>query len=71
LQDGTIVVLAMGNLPTKVKVGCTHNPTSQKGHQIAEKNSQNQINIYVLSFKAMAIMATYWFFIHMNIKEFK
>jgi hypothetical protein len=35
------------------------------------KKIQNWINIYVLPFKAMAIMAGYWFFIHMNIKEFK
>jgi hypothetical protein len=44
---------------------------SQKGHQIAKKNNQNIINIHVLSFKAMAIMASYFFFIHMNVKEFK
>jgi hypothetical protein len=35
------------------------------------KNSQNLINIYVLPFKAMAIMASYYFFIHMNVKEFE
>jgi hypothetical protein len=44
---------------------------NQKGCQIAKKNNQNWINIYVLPFKAMAIMASYCFFIHMNVKEFK
>jgi hypothetical protein len=52
-------------------MGCSHNPTSQKGHWIAKKNNQNLIKIYVLPFKAMAIMASYYFFIHMNVKEFK
>jgi hypothetical protein len=36
-----------------------------------KKNSKNRINIYVFPFKAMAIMASYCFFIHMNVKEFK
>jgi hypothetical protein len=49
--------------------GCSHNPTSQKGHWTAKKNNQNWINIYVLSFKAMAIMPNYCFFIHMNVKN--
>jgi hypothetical protein len=35
-----------------------------------EKQS-NWINIYVLPFKAMAIMPSYCFFIHMNVKELK
>jgi len=43
-------------------IGCSHNPMSQKGWQIAKKNKKNKINIYVLSFKAMAIMANYCFF---------
>jgi hypothetical protein len=47
-----------------IPFGCSHNPTS------AEKNSQNWIDIYVLSFKAMAIM-TSCFFTHLNVKEFK
>ncbi len=51
--------------------GCSHNPMSQKVRQIAKKNNQNQINIYVLLFSAMAIMANYYFFIHMNVKEIK
>jgi hypothetical protein len=51
--------------------GCNHNPTSQQGCRITKKNNQNWINIYVLSFKAKAIMASYYFFIHMNVKEFK
>jgi hypothetical protein len=42
--------------------GCNHNPMSQKRCQIVKKNSQNRINIYVLSFKAMVIMASYCFF---------
>ncbi len=50
---------------------CNHNPTNQKGHRIRKENSQNWINIYVLPFKAMAIMACYCIFIHMNLKEFK
>jgi hypothetical protein len=53
------------------KVGCNHNPTSQKGHRTTKKNNQNWINIYVLAFKAMAIMASFLFCIHMNVKEFK
>jgi hypothetical protein len=44
---------------------------SQKGHWIAKTKNKNWINIYVLSFKAMAIMASYCFLIHMNVKEFK
>jgi hypothetical protein len=48
-----------------------HDPTSQKRYQTTKKNSQNWINIFVLPFKAMAIMASYCFFIHMNVKEFK
>jgi len=44
---------------------------SQKGCQIAKKNNQNWINIFVLPFKAMAILASYYFFIHLNVKEFK
>jgi hypothetical protein len=39
---------------------------SQKGHLITHKNNQNWINIYVLPFKAMEIMANYCFFIHMK-----
>jgi len=35
------------------------------------KNSQDWRNIYVLPFKTMAIMASYSFFIYMNINEFK
>ncbi len=51
--------------------GCSHNPTNQKGHWTTKKNNQNWINMYVLPFKAMAIMANYCFFIHINVKEFK
>jgi hypothetical protein len=51
--------------------GCSHNPMSQKGHQTANKNSQKLINIYVWLSKAMEIMATYFFFIRLNVKEFK
>jgi hypothetical protein len=43
----------------------------QKERQIAKKNNQNWINIYVLPFKAMAIMEKNSFSIHMNVKEFK
>jgi hypothetical protein len=39
--------------------GCNHNPINQKGPEITNKNNQNWINIYVLSFKAMPIMANY------------
>jgi hypothetical protein len=35
------------------------------------KNNQDWRNIYVLPFKTMAIMASWSFFIHMNVKEFK
>jgi hypothetical protein len=33
----------------------------QKGHWIAKKNNQKWINIYIFSFKAVAIMASYVF----------
>jgi hypothetical protein len=55
------------NLPK----GCSHNTMSQKWHQTAKKNSQNRINIYVLPFKVIEIVASYCFFIHINVKEFK
>jgi hypothetical protein len=47
---------------------------SQKGCETAKKNNQNWINIYVFPFKAMTIMAimtSFLFFIHMDVKEFK
>jgi len=44
---------------------------NQKMCQIANKNNQNWKNIYVLPFKTMVIMASYYLFIHMNVKEFK
>jgi hypothetical protein len=40
-------------------LGCSHNPLNQKGHLTLKKNSQHLINIYVLPFKAIAIMASY------------
>jgi hypothetical protein len=43
----------------------------QKMHWTTKKNNQNWINIYVLPFKAMAILASYCLFIHMNVKELK
>jgi hypothetical protein len=49
----------------------SHNPTSQKRCWTTKKYNQNQINIYVLPFKAMPIMLSYCFFIHINVKEFK
>jgi hypothetical protein len=54
-----------------MSIGSSHNPTNQKGCWISKKNSEILINIYVLLFKAMAIMANYCFFIHMNVKKFK
>jgi hypothetical protein len=51
--------------------GCNHDSMSQKGCEIATKNIQNWKNIYVLSFKTMDIMASCFFFIHMNVKGFK
>ncbi len=51
--------------------GCSHNKMSQKGCQMAKKNSENCRNIYVLPFKTVAIMASCSFFIHMNVKEIK
>jgi hypothetical protein len=51
--------------------GCIHNPTSQKGRQTIETNNQNWKNIYVLPFKTMEIMASFFLFIHMNVKKFK
>jgi hypothetical protein len=44
---------------------------AKKGVKPPKKKHQNLINIYVLPFKTMAIMANYCFFIHMNVKEFK
>jgi hypothetical protein len=44
---------------------------SQKGNWNAKENIQNLIYIYVLPIKAMTIMASYCFSIHMNVKEFK
>jgi hypothetical protein len=44
---------------------------SQKGCRTTKKINQNWINIYVLPFTAMAIMANYYFFILMNVKEIK
>jgi heme/copper-type cytochrome/quinol oxidase subunit 4 len=44
---------------------------SQKNCQTTKKNSQNWRNIYVLPFKAMTIIASFLFFIHMNVKEFR
>jgi hypothetical protein len=42
-------------------VGCSHNPLSQKGCWTTNISNQNWIHIYVLPFKAMAIMASYCF----------
>jgi hypothetical protein len=50
---------------------CNHNPMSQKGCWIAKKNSQKMINIYVFPFKAVAIMASCCFDIHMNVRGSK
>jgi hypothetical protein len=44
---------------------------NQKDNWNTKKKNQNWINIYVLPFKAMAIMASYCFFIDMNVKELK
>jgi hypothetical protein len=43
----------------------------QKRHQTTKTNSQKLINIHVLPSKAMEIMASYFFFIRLNVKEFK
>jgi hypothetical protein len=51
--------------------GCNHNKTSQKGCEMGFKNSHDWKNIYVLSFKTMAIVMSCFFLIHMNVKEFK
>jgi len=48
-----------------------HNPTNQKGRQNTKNVFKKWINIYVLPFKAMAIMASYCFFSHMNVKDLK
>jgi hypothetical protein len=50
---------------------CSHNTTSQKRHWTAKKSNQNWINIYVFPFKTLAILASYYFFIHINVKEFE
>jgi hypothetical protein len=74
-MNNKIVNLSIGNWfyinNLKMKIGgCNHNPTSQMDVGPQKKN-QNWIIIYVLPFKAMAIMTNYCFFIHMNVKEFK
>jgi hypothetical protein len=51
--------------------GCRHNPMNQKGCRITKKNNQNWIHIYDLPFKAMVIITSYCFIIHMDVKEFK
>jgi hypothetical protein len=51
-------------------LGCSHYPKIQKKCQTAKKKINIEKN-YVLPFKAMEIMASYCFFIHMNVKEFK
>jgi len=52
-------------------MGYNHNPTSQKGCWTTKRKNQILINIYVFPFKAMVIMENYYFFIQMNVKEFK
>jgi hypothetical protein len=44
---------------------------NQKGCKMGFKNNQNRKNIYVIPFKTMAIMGSWSFLIHMNVKEFK
>jgi len=44
---------------------------ARKGVESHKKTNQNWINIDVFLFKAMVIMASYCFFIHMNVKDFK
>jgi hypothetical protein len=56
---------------SKEFIGCSQNPKKQKGHRTAKKNSKKLINIYVLPSKAMEIMASYFFFILLNVKDFK
>jgi hypothetical protein len=51
--------------------GCNRNKMSQKGCKMGLKNNQDRKNIYVVPFKTMAIMASWYFLIHMNVKEFK
>jgi hypothetical protein len=51
--------------------GCNHNPINQKGVKSKKNKIQNWINIYVLPFKAMAIMEFFCFFIQINVKKFK
>ncbi len=57
--------------PANPPFGCSHNPMSQKRCWTTKKNRENWINIFIFPFKAMAIMASYLIFIHMNVKEFK
>jgi hypothetical protein len=44
---------------------------SQQGRQMGPKKNQDWRNIYVLSLKTMAIIASWSFLIHMNVNEFK
>jgi hypothetical protein len=59
------------HLNVTLAIGCSHNPTSQKGCWTTKKNNQNWINIYVFSFKTMAFMASYYFLFMWMSKEFK
>jgi len=43
----------------------------KKASNRKEKNIENLLNIHVLPFKTMAIMKNYFYFIHLNVKEFK
>jgi hypothetical protein len=60
-----IYILLWTSLMNYIFIGillrCSHNPTNQKGCWITKKNNQNWIKFYVLPFKAMEIMASFFF----------
>jgi hypothetical protein len=51
--------------------GSKHLTRSQKGHQMLNIISQNQVFIYLLPFTTIIIMASQSFSPHMNVKELR
>ncbi len=52
----------VGLLWLKHAIGCSHNKTSQKGHSMTKKSNQNWRNIYILPFKIITIMLSFFLF---------
>jgi hypothetical protein len=66
------VISLMKKIDLRIIIRCNHSQINQKRCPMMKKNNQNWKNIYVLPyFETMEIMASYSFFIHMNVKKFK